>query len=138
MHFDMIDHVAEQTEGRIVVHKTVSNAEEYLLDHFPGFPVLPGVLMLETMVQAARRLLAAKDPALSRHVLGLARNVKYGALVRPGETLRVEVVIADFTPGEDGSIDCRATATVLRPGGAPEEPARGQVSGRFSMRPVSP
>ena len=63
MHFDMIDHVAEQTEGRIVVHKTVSNAEEYLLDHFPGFPVLPGVLMLETMVQAARRLLAAKDPA---------------------------------------------------------------------------
>lgn len=136
MHFDMIDHVAEQTEGRIVVHKTVSNAEEYLLDHFPGFPVLPGVLMLETMVQAARRVLAARDPTLGRHVLGVARNVKYGALVRPGETLRVEVSIADFTPDQDGAIDCRASATVLRPGAAPDEPSRGQVSGRFSMRPV--
>ena len=60
--------------------------------------------------------------------------MKYGALVRPGETLRVEVLIADFTPDESGAIDCRASASVLRAGAS--EPAQGQVSGRFSMRPA--
>ena len=58
MHFCLIDSVIQVEPGRIVALKNVSMAEEYLGDHFPGFPVLPGVFMLETLVQAGRALLA--------------------------------------------------------------------------------
>src|SRR5262249_58553760 len=57
MHFDLVDRVLEQSPDRIVTLKHVSAAEEYLQDHFPTFPVLPGVMMLEAMVQAGRRML---------------------------------------------------------------------------------
>jgi 3-hydroxyacyl-[acyl-carrier-protein] dehydratase len=60
MHFRLIDAVVERGEDRIVAIKHVSSAEEYLQDHFPSFPVLPGVLMLEAMVQAGRELLEAR------------------------------------------------------------------------------
>ncbi|MCH8913891.1 MAG: hypothetical protein IIA33_10035, partial [Planctomycetes bacterium] len=55
MKFILLDDILEQTPDRIVVLKQVSLAEEYLADHFPTFPVMPGVLMIETMVQASRK-----------------------------------------------------------------------------------
>ena len=57
MRFDLVDAVLERGGERIVTVKNVTAAEEYLGDHFPGFPILPGVMMLEAMVQAARRFL---------------------------------------------------------------------------------
>ena len=57
MRFRLIDQVLEQTDTRIIAVKNVTSAEEYLGDHFPTFPVLPGVFMLEALVQAGRRLL---------------------------------------------------------------------------------
>lgn len=65
--------------------KQVTLAEEYLWDHFPGFPVLPGVLMLEAMTQAAAAL--ADRPL----VLHTVRALRYGNFVAPGDTLRIEV-----------------------------------------------
>ena len=59
MHFCLVDRILERSDDRIVTIKLVSNAEEYLRDHFPGFPVLPGVMMLEAMVQAGRALAAS-------------------------------------------------------------------------------
>ena len=54
MRFILVDRISELEAGRrIVAHKALSLAEEYLADHFPKFPVLPGVLMLEAMVQAS-------------------------------------------------------------------------------------
>lgn len=134
MHFDLVDHIVEMGDGRIVTLKQVSSAEEYLLDHFPSFPVLPGVLMLEAMVQAARRLLAQTLPDADRMVLGVARNIKYGSFVRPGDTLRVEVSIPSVLPDEGGAVDCRGQCMVIRPGEAIES-ARISISGRFSVRP---
>ena len=60
MLFDFVDDVLERDGRTIVTVKRVTAADEYLRDHFPTFPVLPGVLMLESMVQAARRLLEAE------------------------------------------------------------------------------
>src|SRR5262245_9060147 len=60
MHFDLVDRILEQPPDRIVTLKHVTSAEEYLGDHFPSFPVLPGVMMLEAMVQAGRRMLEGR------------------------------------------------------------------------------
>lgn len=87
MRFELIDRVLEQSPDRLVAVKNVTSAEEYLADHFPSFPVLPGVMMLETLVQAARLLLDQPQPL----VLAQVRNVRYGNMVRPGQSLEVEV-----------------------------------------------
>lgn len=89
MRFQLLDGILEQQVDRVVAVKNVSRAEEYLSDHFPDFAVLPGVMMLETMVQAGRRLVDAEPPG--RWVLAEVRNLRYGHFVQPGQTLRVEV-----------------------------------------------
>lgn len=92
MKFNLIDKIEQLSGERIVAVKCVSLAEEYLADHFPTFPVLPGVMMLEAAVQAAGWLLHHRhDFAKSMTVLKEARNVKYGQFVSPGNFLRVDV-----------------------------------------------
>lgn len=94
MRFELIDRVLEQTDDRLVAVKCVTAAEEYLGDHFPGFPVLPGVMMLESLVQAARRLVEPGRPAdATPLVVTGVRNVRYAAMVKPGQSLRVEVAL---------------------------------------------
>ena len=129
MKFNLLDTILDQSSDRIVAIKHVSLAEEYLGDHFPTFPVLPGVMMVETMVQAARRMLADRgDPRL---VLGEVRALKFGSFVRPGEALEVEVTLNK--PLDDGAFLCRGTGRVRRRTGGADETA---VSGRFTMRPI--
>lgn len=133
MHFDLVDRVVEQAPDRIVTLKAVTGAEEYLQDHFPSFPVLPGVLMLESLVQAARRLLETRDPACARHVLYWTKAVRYSSFVRPGEVLRVEV---SLTGSGAGTVhEFRGQGQVLRPGLAIDEPPPITVSGRFALGP---
>ena len=129
MKFNLIDTVLEQSPDRIVAIKQVSLAEEYLADHFPSFPVLPGVLMVETMVQAARRLLA--DRGEPRLVLGAVKAIKFGSFVRPGEALAVDVTV---TGSENGTYQCRGKGRVVRHGD--DRPDETAVSGRFTMRPI--
>lgn len=130
MKFQLIDTILEATPDRIVGVKLVSLAEEYLGDHFPGYPVLPGVMMLEAMVQAARRMIGDRAAGQTL-VLGSVRALKYNAMVRPGESLRVEVTLA--RANDDGSFECRGMGTVLRNQAGSGETA---VSGRFTLRPV--
>ena len=138
MKFQLIDTVVTREPERIVALKQVTMAEEYLADHFPTFPVLPGVLMLEAMVQAARDMLG--DRGDKRLVLGEVRAMKYGTFVRPGDTLYVDVSL--HRASDDGSYACRGTATVRRAeaGGAGEGGGSGDretaVSGRFTMRSI--
>lgn len=90
--FNLIDKIELLTDERIVAVKQVTLAEEYLADHFPTFPVLPGVLMLEALVQSAGWLLHLRHGfAKSMAVLKEARNVKYGQFVAPGDAFRVDV-----------------------------------------------
>ena len=128
MKFDLVDQIIEQGDDQIVTIKQVSQAEEYLGDHFPSFPILPGVLMLESMVQAASRLLSPKGHRL---VLGDVKAVKYGAMVRPGEALRVEVHV--MKSHEDGSYTCKGKGIVISPHLQEERTA---VAGRFTIRPA--
>ncbi len=100
MKFNLIDRVESLTAERIVAVKTVSLAEEYLGDHFPTFPVLPGVMMLEAATQAAGWLLHHREGfSRSMAVLREARNVKYGNFVAPGRELRLEIDFVKNVPG---------------------------------------
>ncbi len=91
MRFTLLDQILELRPGdQITATKSVTLSEEYLRDHFPRFPVLPGVLMLEAMTQACAWLLrVSEDFAHSVVVLKEAKNVKYSDFVSPGQTLRV-------------------------------------------------
>ena len=102
MNFCLIDRIVELTRGeRIVAVKAVSLAEEYLGDHFPTFPVLPGVLMLEAMVEAAAWLVRdAQDFSESVILLRRAKNVTYKSFVKPGQLLQVEVTCRRMADGE--------------------------------------
>ena len=93
MKFILLDKVTELEVGRkIKAVKAVSLAEEYLADHFPAFPVLPGVLMVEGLVQTAAMLVRVTNNfQQSVIVLQEARNVKYKSFVKPGSLLRMEV-----------------------------------------------
>lgn len=129
MRFDLVDRVLEQSADRIVTLKHVTAAEEYLQDHFPSFPVLPGVMMLEALVQAAQRLLAPRHPGPL--ALGRVRALKFGRFVKPGSTLRIEV---SLHKEDAGAFDLKGEATLLDPqGGEPGVAA----SGRFVLRPLN-
>jgi len=93
MKFVLIDRIVELTSGQsLVAQKNLSLAEEYLADHFPGFPVMPGVLMLEALTQAGAWLVRdMEDFAHSLVLLKLAKTIKYGSFVEPGRRLEIRV-----------------------------------------------
>ena len=95
MRFTLIDRVTAVSPGEsITAIKTLSRAEEYLGDHFPGFAVMPGVLMVEAMVQAGAWLIRVTDDfAHSRITLAEARAVKFNSFITPGQTLTVTATV---------------------------------------------
>ena len=110
MKFNLIDKIESISDTRAVGVKYVSLAEEYLADHFPTFPVLPGVMMLEAVTQAASWVLHRRSNfAKSFAVLKEARNVKYGNFVAPGNHLRVDVEL--FKDTDTGAV-FKANGTV--------------------------
>jgi 3-hydroxyacyl-[acyl-carrier-protein] dehydratase len=116
MQFTLIDRIVELEPGvRITAVKSLTMAEEYLADHFPRFPVMPGVLMLEAMTQTAAWLVrVSEDFAHSMVVLKQATNVKYGQFVEPGQTLHVAAEIVKSSDRETklkarGTVDGRTT-----------------------------
>lgn len=95
MQFRLLDQIDELVPGkRITANKLLRPDEDYLKDHFPRFPVMPGVLMLEAMFQAGLWLiLKTEDFARPYVTLKEARNVRYGDFVKPEQTLSVAVDI---------------------------------------------
>ena len=93
MKFVLIDKVIALDRGRELRSvKSVSLAEEYLADHFPAFPVLPGVLLLQGMVESASWLVRdSQGFAHSMVLLKRARNVKYKSFAAPGMQIEYRV-----------------------------------------------
>jgi 3-hydroxyacyl-[acyl-carrier-protein] dehydratase len=87
----LIDRIVQLQPGAsITAVKALALSDEYLEDHFPLFPVMPGVLMLECMYQTGAWLVRKSDDfASSMVVLREARNVKFADFVQPGQVLRV-------------------------------------------------
>lgn len=92
MVFSFIDQVSEVKNSQsITAFFTLRGNEEFLLDHFEGFPVMPGVLLLEALRQAASELMRASGMANSSRRLTHVHNVKFGQFVRPGQRIRLAV-----------------------------------------------
>ena len=93
MRFILIDKIVSLETGRqIKTTKSVSLSEEYLADHFPTFPVLPGVLLLEGLIESASWLVReAENYAHSMILLEQARNVKYKSFLAPGSQVEYTV-----------------------------------------------
>lgn len=91
MRFSLIDRIVELDKGQsITTVKNLSLAEEYLQDHFPGFAVMPGVLMVEALVQSGAWLMrATEDFKYSTVLLKQAKAVKFNSFVTPGRQLRI-------------------------------------------------
>jgi len=97
MRFNLVDNITQLEPGRkIQAVKNLTLGEEYLADHFPGFPVMPGVLMLQTLVEAGAWLLrVTEDYRYSMIVLREAKNVKYGHFMEPGRQMVVTAEMMD-------------------------------------------
>jgi UDP-N-acetylglucosamine acyltransferase len=92
----LIDAVVEHEAGRrLVAVKNVTVSEEYFQGHFPGAPLMPGVLMLESLSQAAALLLLERDdlPGGHRVCLRGVNDAKFRRQVVPGDSLRLEITL---------------------------------------------
>jgi len=102
MRFTLVDRIVLLKPGAAITSiKTLSMAEEYLADHFPRFPVMPGVLMLEAMTQASAWLIRVSDDfAHSLITLKQARNLRFRNFVAPGQVLTVSANILEQSSSE--------------------------------------
>jgi 3-hydroxyacyl-[acyl-carrier-protein] dehydratase len=99
MRFLMVDRILELVPGQsAVAEKTLPPDEELFLDHFPGFPVVPGVLLTEMMAQTAGKCLNVERGTRELAVLLEIRSARFRSWVRPGEVATMSAKIVSNAP----------------------------------------
>jgi len=98
MRWIWIDKFVEFESGkRAVAIKNVSLAEEYLHDHFPGYPVMPQSLLIEAMAQTSGILVGEARNFQEKVILAKITKAVFHDLARPGDQLHVEAEIENLT-----------------------------------------
>jgi 3-hydroxyacyl-[acyl-carrier-protein] dehydratase len=106
--FLLVDRIVSLTPGRdVVATRTVPADEEYFQDHFPGFPVVPGVLLTEMMGQAAAKCLNAERRPRGNAMLAKILSASFRQWVRPGDEVRLHATI-ESNDERFATADCRA------------------------------
>ena len=95
--FLLVDEVVEQTADHIVCRKTFLAQEYFFAGHYPGFPLVPGVLLCEAGMQAGAILLSRHAQGAQGRVPVATRmsDVKFKRMVRPGETIAIDVHLVE-------------------------------------------
>ncbi len=110
--FVLIDRLTQLERGQRAVAVKIFSADEGLFeDHFPGFPVVPGSLLIEAMAQTAGWLIAYSLDFREWPVLAMVGQSKFRRFVSPGEELNIEAGILSSRPG---SQEASATVSVAR------------------------
>lgn len=123
--FLLIDRVLEfEPQKRVVALKNVTMNEPFFQGHFPGAPIMPGVLVVEAMAQAGAVLLLSEieDRHSKLAVFTGIDGAKFRRSITPGDQIRIEVDVLSFRPRAgkmegkayiDGKLACEATLTCM-------------------------
>lgn len=134
--YAFVDDILLHEPERVVTRHRLDPSDPFFRDHFPGRPVLPGVLATEALVQASRIVLDGHVEGAGRWVLGSARAVRFSKFLTPGQWLVCDVKLLGVSTEEaklavaghvceDGECDTEALDSL---------PAA--VSGRLVLRPA--
>ncbi len=136
--YALTDDVLLRERDRVITRHRLDPADPFFRDHFPGRPVLPGVLAIESLVQAGRELLAGHVDGANRWVLGSARAVRFSSFLTPGQWLVCDVKLVKLE-GEAATIAAagracdQAEVDLVGVDGLP-----AAVSGRLTLRAAHP
>ena len=123
--FLLIDRIIEfERLKRIVALKNVSINEPFFQGHFPGAPIMPGVLVIEAMAQAGAVLMLSELPDREKKLAVFTGidEAKFRRQIVPGDQLRIEVDVLSFRTRAgkmagkatiDGKVACEATLTCM-------------------------
>lgn len=121
--FLLVDRVLEMEKEKIITIKNVSVNEPFFNGHFPGAPIMPGVLQVEAMAQSGCIMMMKEkvdDPEKSLIVFTGIKNAKFRRQVVPGDVLRMEVELVNQrrnfitmkgTATVDGEVTCELEAS---------------------------
>ena len=92
--FLFVDKVVERSENKIMTSLKLTGEEDFFKGHFPGNPIMPGVLLQEALFQSGAALMAGKEGA-GLGVVTRVQNAKFKNMVRPGDELLMEVELTE-------------------------------------------
>lgn len=99
MRFLLVDRILEMVPGKSIrAIKRILPDEDYFRDHFPGFPVVPGVLLTEMMAQTAGKCLDAEDRTRGKAMLARIQSANFRDWVRPGQTAVIFAEVRSSRP----------------------------------------
>jgi 3-hydroxyacyl-[acyl-carrier-protein] dehydratase len=96
--FLLVDEILDRTDSRIVGAKTFTGKEWFFAGHFPGFPLVPGVLLCEAAMQCGAVFLAGQgkgDGAAKVPVVTRMNDIRFKRMVRPGDKILMEIELTE-------------------------------------------